>query len=624
MNSCKRKTFLSLPLLMILIALDGNSQQYFVDETESRLPGISDASTDAEFGDLDRDGNLDVIVANNRIGMTERSYLVLNNGYGVFREEHLHFFEYDLALAEFWGVALGDVELDGDFDAFYTNINDDTEAHHYLFVNDGQANFTDRSSEQLPPHYVISGSDAHFVDVDSDMDLDLAMYEWQTGANKLWGNLSFASGHYYNRIFNSGNDDSNDGAWFDVDGDWDLDCIIVNGNGYPNRIMINYGEYFFEEGSERLPSSLTMDNDIEFFDIDGDRDLDVYIASGFVPGDDKVWMNDGNGYFTDESAGRISQYGDHSLGVCIGDIDNDGDLDIFVANSSVAGTHSPRIYVNEGTGHFTDETDSRYPIIDEESSYGAFGDVDNDGDLDLYVVNHGFEDGEQNRLLINVSTPDSFPPVINRTLIHEDTADTAGPYMMMTEVWDNVSRNIGELSVVLNYRIDQGGFVAAQMFNCGGYIYRQRIGGFQPGTTVSYYIEAVDRMGNASFDPATAPDSLYSFMVTGTGIEMDDSGSMVPKSFSLSQNYPNPFNPSTTISFSIPGDSEEPRHVSLMIYDIRGKLVRELIDSEFTPGSHCIVWNARDEKGEQVPSGVYFCRLSCGDWKSTKKMTLVR
>jgi hypothetical protein len=571
-----------------LLVASLSAQQYFVDETASRLPYIIAKSYDSELGDLDGDASLDLAVAVGNVGITKYSYVLLNDGLGMFNGDSIRFFDYDIAVSDIGGVALGDIERDNDCDIVLVNAYYEMGAMHHLFVNDGSANYVERSDEQFPIHAIDGGRDAHFIDIDSDLDLDCAIYEWNGGANKLW--LNNGSGYFsdVSGRFPSGHDDTNDGGWFDVDRDFDLDCLIVNGNGDLNKLMINDGTgRFTEEGAWRLPEDRTMSNDIEYFDVDNDEDLDAYIATGFTSGDDKMLINDGSGYFTDESAERIPQYSDHSLGVCIGDIDNDGDLDIFVANSSVAGTHSPRIYVSDGTGHFSDETDSRYPTIDEESRYGTFGDVDGDGDLDLYVVNQGFEDGEQNRLLINVSTPDSFPPVISRTLIHEDTANTVGPYILMTEVWDNVSRNIGELSVILHYRVDEGEFSELPMYHCGGHIYRQRIGGFRPGSRVRYYTEAIDRMGNASRDPSNAPDSVYSFKIIGVGLQDDDPGIRPPKGFSLSQNYPNPFNPMTLISFTIPeGNGTE---VSLQIYDLHGKQVKKLVDEAKLPGEYSVI-----------------------------------
>jgi len=618
------RCLITLSLSIVLQTDRAFPQQYFVDETESRLPDIVDRSFDAEFGDLNGDGSLDLIVANSNNGLTQFCYYILNNSSGIYLEDSLSYFEYDLALTSINGIAVGDIERDGDFDILLTNITRAFDTIHHLYVNDGSANFVDRSESLLPIHDSVSGRDAHFIDINSDLDLDLAIYEWDGNPNNLWINMG--NGRFIDSpggSFLSGYDDTYNAAWFDVDLDFDLDCLLVNGNGDSNKIMINDGNgWFTEEGATRLPVDMTMSVDVDYFDLDNDGDLDAYIAAGFTPGYDRILLNNGSGYFADESFERIPQYGDHSLGVDIGDIDNDGDFDIFVANSSYYGTRSPRLYVNDGTGHFTDETSERYPSIDEESSFGTFGDVDGDGDLDLFVVNHGFEDGEQNRLLLNVSSPDSFPPVINRTLIHEDTSDTLGPYILMTEVWDNISRNIGELNIQLYYRYDDNEYESEQMYDCGGSIFRQGIGGFSSGSVVNYYIRAVDRMGNISLDPPNAPDSVYSFMVTGTGIEDEIPTARVPRTFSLSQNYPNPFNPTTVIQYNIPEGQET--GVSLTVYDLHGRIVNKLVDEKQAPGIHRVNWTGKDTNGIEVASGVYIYRLRASNFTSTRKMVLVR
>ncbi len=77
---------------------------------------------------------------------------------------------------------------------------------------------------------------------------------------------------------------------------------------------------------------------------------------------------------------------------------------------------------------------------------------------------------------------------------------------------------------------------------------------------------------------------------------------MLPVAFSLSQNYPNPFNPVTTISFEIPeGEKRGKRHALLEVYDLRGRLVTTLLDSDLDPGVHRITWEGRDSRGEEVP-----------------------
>jgi hypothetical protein len=98
----------------------------------------------------------------------------------------------------------------------------------------------------------------------------------------------------------------------------------------------------------------------------------------------------------------------------------------------------------------------------------------------------------------------------------------------------------------------------------------------------------------------------------------------LPKTFSLSQNYPNPFNPTTTITFDVPGTQCEAQYVQLTVYNLRGKQVIGLIDSDYEPGSHRVVWNGKNERGEQVTSGIYLYTLRSGDKSYTKKMVMLK
>jgi hypothetical protein len=124
----------------------------------------------------------------------------------------------------------------------------------------------------------------------------------------------------------------------------------------------------------------------------------------------------------------------------------------------------------------------------------------------------------------------------------------------------------------------------------------------------------------------TALEGFYIFEFTPTGIISDDPDGpgRIPRSLALYQNYPNPFNPSTTISFDIPGRAGEKRRTNLSIYDLRGRCVKVLIDEFIVPGNHRIIWDGRDERGGELPSGVYFYRMKSSDWISIRKMIVVR
>jgi hypothetical protein len=90
--------------------------------------------------------------------------------------------------------------------------------------------------------------------------------------------------------------------------------------------------------------------------------------------------------------------------------------------------------------------------------------------------------------------------------------------------------------------------------------------------------------------------------------------------YELFQNHPNPFNPETIIKYQLPAIS----HVRLVIYDALGHEVRQLIDRAQPAGYHSIVWYGQDNEGNLMPSGVYYCRLTSGDFTRTTKMVLVR
>lgn len=99
----------------------------------------------------------------------------------------------------------------------------------------------------------------------------------------------------------------------------------------------------------------------------------------------------------------------------------------------------------------------------------------------------------------------------------------------------------------------------------------------------------------------------------------------VPVAFELDQNYPNPFNPSTTIRFSLPSQSNaDYLPTTLRIYNVLGRMVRTLVDEPMAAGTHDVIWDGKDEQGNQVASGIYFYKLRSGDYEDTKKMVMMK
>ncbi len=105
--------------------------------------------------------------------------------------------------------------------------------------------------------------------------------------------------------------------------------------------------------------------------------------------------------------------------------------------------------------------------------------------------------------------------------------------------------------------------------------------------------------------------------------DFDEGYASIPKSVELHQNYPNPFNPETRIQFTVNG-RQSSLHTTLKIYNIRGQLVRTLLDEDKTGGDYAVLWDGTDDRGREVSSGIYFCRLSAGSSSQVRKMVLMK
>ena len=105
-------------------------------------------------------------------------------------------------------------------------------------------------------------------------------------------------------------------------------------------------------------------------------------------------------------------------------------------------------------------------------------------------------------------------------------------------------------------------------------------------------------------------------VIPSTGV--DEAG--LPRTFALHQNHPNPFNPTTTLGFDLPLSVE----VKVEIFDALGRKVRTLKSCALAAGRYQLEWDARDDHGTALASGVYLCRVEAGPWRAVRKMLLLR
>jgi hypothetical protein len=129
-----------------------------------------------------------------------------------------------------------------------------------------------------------------------------------------------------------------------------------------------------------------------------------------------------------------------------------------------------------------------------------------------------------------------------------------------------------------------------------------------PAVSGNYYkVSAVDALGYGSG---------YAVIASATGIGDD----VVSYAFRLHQNHPNPFNPTTRIRYELGSRV----HVSLSVFDVGGRLIKDLVDEDAGPGTFTREWDGTNANGEQVSTGVYFYRLNAGSFAETRKMVLIK
>jgi len=178
-------------------------------------------------------------------------------------------------------------------------------------------------------------------------------------------------------------------SWVDYNNDGWLDLIVASHNGSPSIVYRNIGGGSFARETAAEVGSIATDVSISHAvtcaDYDNDGYLDLFAANGSLGQNfrDVLYRNQGNGSFIQVSNNLTTLILSSSLGSWC-DYDNDGDMDLFVTHSGAVGNS---LFRNDGAGHFVDATTNSGLVDIGESIGAAWGDYDNDGDLDLFVTN---------------------------------------------------------------------------------------------------------------------------------------------------------------------------------------------------------------------------------------------
>lgn len=331
------------------------------------------------WGDYDNDGWIDAFVTTYED--SEPNLLYHNDGDGTFSQVTTG--DIANAYAPSLGATWGDYDNDGDLDLFVAN---NIGHHNFLYRNNGNGTFTSLQDDPVINDLGYAHG-VNFVDYDNDGFIDLfTAHYFPTSFNKLYhnnGDGTFSAVADGNAVISEASF-SVAGAWADYNNDGLPDLFVANTQGENNSLYRNEGNGSFTSiTTGAVVTDAGNSVGASWGDYDNDGDLDLFVANAGNQ-NNFLYRNDGSDNFTRITTGDIVNDGGHSHGSSWVDYDNDGDLDLTVTNNQ---DQNNFLYSNQGDGTFLKVTNQISQ--DGGASMGSsWADYDNDGDMDLYVTNH--------------------------------------------------------------------------------------------------------------------------------------------------------------------------------------------------------------------------------------------
>ncbi len=346
---------------------NGGAGARFEERTSDVFGSDPDLTRVIKVRDLNGDGVVDVFVGNT---YQTASRLFMGTGGGRFVERsatHLPRMVLSLGDAE-----MGDVDGDGDLDLVLAdwgpgNNMVNAGGRTRLWLNDGSGHFTDATAERMPETLVRFSWDLELVDVDNDYDLDVIISCKRCGGSKLFRNDGTGTFEDDRRGLPQYTNNYEFEA-MDLDGDGFLDLVTINdgeivgerGSSRREHVFRNDGEGRYRDATDSWwPDSENIgedDNVVVFLDYDSDGDADFIIGS--LSGPDRLLINDGAGGLRTANDVFVGEDTPGTLGMAIADLDGDGRIDVVQAQGEHATAVQERIFFGRGLG-----PDTAAPVV---------------------------------------------------------------------------------------------------------------------------------------------------------------------------------------------------------------------------------------------------------------------
>ncbi len=574
-----------------------SSQPLFTKITDLGNPAVNDTleSTGVCWIDFNNDGFLDLFVSNGNV-VSQNNSLYLNNQAGGFVKITTGAIVNDGGTSI--GGTCGDYNNDGNPDLFVTNRNS---FGNFLYIGNGDTTFTKVTTGSIVTDKPNSNSSG-WTDVNRDGLVDLFMI------NFTQNDLLYINNGLPNFTFTKIDTAAflNDGGNFSIAGQW----ADYNNDRFPDFFVGNAGTQndFVYKNNGNLTFTRTTLNDARatlgasWADFNNDGYLDLF-TSGYLNQKSRLYVNGGppNYNIIPIDTGIVSNDPANSVGSCWGDFDNDGDLDLFVANDA---TLSGFLYLNSGFPNYAFTKVTTGTIAGNiANSFGcAAGDFDNDGQLDIYAANRL---NQKNFLFRNNGNNNNWI-TISCAGITSNKAAIGTKVRVKAIINGNAIWQMQEVT-------PQSGYNSQNLW--------LHFGLGSAAVIDSIKVEWINGLTH-HFTNVRSNEHI-TISESGNIIGISQNSSEIPEEFRLFQNYPNPFNPVTKIRFNIPllrgGSEGRGVFVQLNIYDALGRKIETIVNSEMSAGSHEAIWN-----GSRFASGVYFYSIQAGNYSLTKKMILLK